>query len=109
MDCSTGLRYDPPASDPSRWDTFRPPFGSASLGVSAGRIIARGRRVRAWGLDANFPHTAAEPPHSPVPDCSLDANDRHGSSDPCSGEEEEVVLVPYGECKPTILQGCFAS
>lgn len=101
-----GLRYEPPSGSTDDWDTRRPPFGSASLGVSAGRIIAHGRRVKAWGLDASFPNTAAEPPHSPIPGCRVEKHTGKMANDEgeCSGEVEELLLVPFGEYKAWIRE-----
>ena len=57
--------------------------------------------MKAWGLDASFPNTAAEPPHSPMPGCRLEkrAGKNANDEDECSGEVEELLLVPFGECK----------
>ena len=86
---SGGLRYDPPSSQAPRWDTERPPFGSASVGISSGHILAQAKRIKGWGMHAVYPNTAADPPASPA--CA-------GLSDAC-GELEEVVLVPFGNTR----------
>ena len=87
-DPTGGLRWVPPSEHDVQWSTHSPPFGSVSAGATTGHLVAKARRVNSWGLHPDFNNTADEPPASPT--C--------GGGVPC-GEEQVVVLVPYGNTR----------
>lgn len=46
---SGGLSYKAPSSQETQWGMHKPQFGSVSVGVSTGHIVAKGRQVKDWG------------------------------------------------------------